>query len=300
MMLISWRNSGIDQFAKGHRPLAVLPGLDRKILRPCSRLGLIKAFWICLCGCFALFMGLSAGAQESSSGQVTPVLQVAQSSGDADLSAELYMLVQQLQQEVRELRGQIEELSYRQNQASKQERDRYVDLDRRILELRDELEKQSNSSVNTATSGQTATGVTPSIGQTSLEVEPAGEVSDDARQAYELAYNLIKQRKYDEAVTSLHSFINDYPSSDLAPNAYYWLGEVYLVLPKLEQARQAFIVVIGKYPNHRKAPDASYKLGVTYQRLGNREEAVRYLDQTITRYPDSSAANLAKDYLTQI
>lgn len=234
-------------------------------------------------------------ADQHSAQKASPVLQVSPpNSSQPDVSAELYMLVQQLQQEVRELRGQIEELNYRVNQSSKQERERYIDLDRRILELRQDLDGKAVAPVAAAQpSGDTE----PSPVKVS---EPVGEVTETAQNAYDSAYNLIKQRQYDEAVTALHVFINDFPESDLTPNAYYWLGEVYLVLPKLEQARQSFIVVVGKYPAHRKASDALYKLGVTYHRLGNREEAEKYLRQTMERYPDSSAANLARDYQKQL
>ena len=43
-----------------------------------------------------------------------------------------------------------------------------------------------------------------------------------------------------------------------------------------------------------------YKLGVTYHRIGNETEAEFYLNQTIAKYPNTSAANLAKDYMARI
>lgn len=80
-------------------------------------------------------------------------------------------------------------------------------------------------------------------------------------------------------------------------NAYYWLGEVYLVKPQLEQARQAFSIVATRYADHRKAPDAVYKLGVTLDRLDEKSEARRQMEQVVNDYPKSEAAQLAKKYL---
>ncbi len=245
----------------------------------------------------AVLVGLLA-SQSSFAAQASPVLQVSQSgssSTNSDVSSDLYFLVQQLQQEVRELRGKVEELQYQVEQSKKQERDRYVDLDRRILELRKELDAAPPKAA-VSTGGNTAAVIAPPPSDTTAAAPP----SEAENNTYNAAYDLIKQRKYDEAVNALHAFIKQYPDSQLAANAYYWLGEVYLVIPKLEQARQSFIVVIGKYPQHRKAPDAFYKLGVTYDRLGQKDEARKYLEQTISRFPQSASANLAKDYLKQI
>lgn len=212
-------------------------------------------------------------------------------------------MVQQLQREVRELRGQVEQLNHRVNQSAKQERDRYLDIDRRLLELSSGNQKPATNNATAGNPAQTAV-IAPeagAAGQNTGSTVPTTEANQQAvREEYNQAYELIKQRRYDEAVVALHSFVNNNPDSDLTPNAYYWLGEVYLVLPKLEQARQSFIVVVGKYPDHRKAADAMYKLGVTYHRIGNETEAEFYLNQTIAKYPNTSAANLAKDYMARI
>ena len=85
-----------------------------------------------------------------------------------------------------------------------------------------------------------------------------------------------------------------------APNAYYWLGELYLVVqpPDLESSRQAFTMLLSQYPDNSKAPDALYKLGKVQCMKGNREKAREYLDQVISRYgsTNSSAVKLAREF----
>ncbi len=227
-------------------------------------------------------------------------------------------MVEQLQQEVQTLRGIVEEQSHQIKLLKQQGRDRYRDLDQRLLQLKQLPSSNSESSsapakekASTAlpqtTSKVVDSGSMPSStagGAGEDVVSPAApiETAPSAKQqrAYQQAYDLIKQKKYDQAVDQLHKFIELYPNSDLTGNAYYWLGEVYLVMPKFEQARQAFTVVVGSFSTHRKAADAMFKLGVTYHRLDKLEDAKFYLAEVVKRYPESSAAKLAKEYSAKL
>lgn len=206
-------------------------------------------------------------------------------------NAELFFMVEQLQQEVQSLRGLVEELQHEVSTLKKQGRERYLDLDQRILDLSKAVPVGSASAArgNTAASDSTVVAATSN---SAFGAPP----SKQQELAYQQAYDLIKVKKFDEAANALHEFIGQYPENDLTVNAYYWLGEVYLVMPKLEQAKQAFTVVISKYPGHRKASDAMYKLGVVYDKLNDKVNAKHYLTETQRRYGGSSAAKLANDY----
>ncbi|KZZ19137.1 hypothetical protein A3749_21310, partial [Oleiphilus sp. HI0078] len=181
---------------------------------------------------------------------------------------------------------------------------RYLDLDSRVLAL----SKQAKSSGSSSTVSNTSSVVSPSLSVngesegtkasvvTDVAVEPKKASSAEAKQAYQEAYGLIKDKKFDEAVTSFYTFIEKYPDGPLTGNAYYWLGEIYLVLPQLEQARQAFSIVVQAYPGHSKVADSLFKLGVAYDRLQNPTESQRYLSEVQKQFPDSTAAKLAKSY----
>ncbi len=269
---------------------------------------------------FSLVLALSfidsAFAQSTPAFQASPA-QIADSSGikptntEAKYSpaSELLFMVEQLQQEVQELRGIVEQQSHQIKQLKQQGRDRYHDLDQRLLQLKESGVRSLNSvspaggaaSQGSATDGSTvgggaAIGVTSAAALSKVKTEPSAK----QQREYQQAYDLIKQKKYDQAVDELHKFIALYPDSELAGNAYYWLGEVYLVMPKFEQARQAFTVVIGSFSSHRKAADAMFKLGVTYHRLNKLEDAKFYLSEVVKRYPESSAAKLAKEYVSKL
>jgi len=250
----------------------------------------------------ALAFTASASAQSTSAFQASsPSIVKPATQTQMNANAELLYMLEQLQQEVQSLRGMVEKQSHDIKQLKRQGRDRYRDLDQRLLKLQSGA--VSSPSVSAAIPSPAsvklapAAVVSPVIATT---VTSNGKPSAEQKRAYQQAYDLIKQKKYEQAVDQFHKFIKNYPSSDLTGNAYYWLGEVYLVMPKFEQARQAFTVVVGSFSSHRKAPDAMYKLGVTYHRLDNLKDAKFYLSEVSKRYPESSAAKLAKEYKEKI
>lgn len=213
------------------------------------------------------------------------------SAPGSQATAELFYMIQQLQEQVRRLQGDVEEQRHLINRLQEQGRDRYIDLDQRILELSEKVASQPEPGSAGASAPQADAGTAPVM----KEYRPPGP---EESQAYERIIDLIRnQKKYDEAITRIYEFIDQYPEGDLTVNAYYWLGEVYLVKPQLEQAKQAFTIVATRYPDHRKAPDALYKLGVTHDRMGEKEDARRVMNRVLEDYPSSSAAKLAARYL---
>ncbi|PPI84665.1 tol-pal system protein YbgF [Marinobacter maroccanus] len=211
-------------------------------------------------------------------------------ANNSQATAELFYMIQQLQGEVRRLQGEVEEQRHLINRLQQQGRDRYIDLDQRILDLSEKVASQPAPEAGTSTSSQ-ASGSAP----TAKEYR---QPDAEERKAYEQIQDLIRnQKKYDEAISRIYEFIDEYPEGDLTVNAYYWLGEVYLVKPQLEQAKQAFTIVATRFADHRKAPDAVYKLGVTHDRLGEKDQARRSMQTVIEDYPSSSAADLARKFL---
>ncbi|MDL0429791.1 tol-pal system protein YbgF [Marinobacter sp. TBZ242] len=242
-----------------------------------------------------LALGQAGGALAQS---VSPVFQdnaseAERKAGNSQANAELFYMIQQLQGEVRRLQGRIEEQKNLIDRLTKQSRDRYIDLDQRILKLSEKVAEapadNSDASESTAGAGTGDSGV-----KTRIYRQPSSE----EQKAYQEIQTLIHQeKKYDQAINRLYDFIDEYEEGDLTVNAYYWLGEVYLVEDQLEQARQAFTIVATRYGDHRKASDAVYKLGVTLDRLGNKEQARSRMESVVSDYPGTSAAKLAQKYL---
>lgn len=236
----------------------------------------------------AVLLPFALGHAGSVLAQSAPDVQ--RSANNSQATAELFYMIQQLQGEVRRLQGEVEEQRHEINRLKEQGRDRYIDLDQRILDLSEKLASPP--------APESAAGPSPATSGAKPVVKDYRPPGPEERKAYDEIQNLIhKQKKYDQAISRIYEFLDKYPEGDLTVNAYYWLGEVYLVVPKLEQAKQAFTIVATRYADHRKAPDALYKLGVTHDRLGEKDEARRRMQEVIDKYPASSAADLARKYL---
>ncbi|GGY85245.1 tol-pal system protein YbgF [Marinobacter zhanjiangensis] len=242
-------------------------------------------------------LAVSAGALAQSS---TPAYQNNQSearrqSAGNQGNAELFFMIERLQQEVRSLRGEVEEQRHQLDRLTRQSRERYIDLDQRLMELSEQQQQRGSGTGGSGSSTAAASSERPQPQTVSQEYR---QPSAEERETYERIQTLIQQDKaYDEAIGELYEFINEYPEGDLTVNAYYWLGEVYLVKPQLEQAKQAFTIVATRFQDHRKAPDALYKLGVVHDRMGEKDQAERYMERVVNQYGASQAANLAKKYL---
>ena len=133
-----------------------------------------------------------------------------------------------------------------------------------------------------------------------VEAEPQpGE-----REAYQSAYGLVRERRFEAAVDAFNAFLASYPFGRFAPNAHYWLGELYLVIEPVdpEAARQNFQLLLDQYPNDRKVPDALYKLGRVHALKGNTDRSKEYLNKVIADYGEEQhpAAQLAKDFLDSL
>lgn len=245
----------------------------------------------------AVALTVSAGALAQSS---TPAYQNNQSearrqSAGSQGNSELFFMIERLQQEVRSLRGELEEQRNQLDRLTRQSRERYIDLDQRLMELSEQQDQRQSSSSGSGGSSSSASSQRQAPQTVSREYR---EPSAEERETYEKIQTLIQQdQAYDQAIGELYDFIGEYPEGDLTVNAYYWLGEVYLVKPQLEQAKQAFTIVATRFQDHRKAPDALYKLGVVHDRMGEKDQAERYMKRVVDQYGASQAATLAKKYL---
>ena len=199
--------------------------------------------------------------------------------------SELFYRILVLQQELNELRGTIEEQSYLIKRLERSQKKQYLDLDGRLLELVGSENRDSKEA---------------SIKEDAeLDSEPVTKFSDE-REAYQYAFDLMRNRRYEESLSGFEQIIVNYPNGQYTPNAFYWIGELYLAESDNEKSRQAFVQVISLYPDHQKVPDAMYKLGVVYFALGDNQAALKYLEQVQRDYPESSAAGLASRYSTEI
>ena len=183
--------------------------------------------------------------------------------------------VDTLQAEVRDLRGQIDGLQNAKRELQKQQHDLYADLDKRV----GALEHGGGGSATGADGGQGASSTEQSI--------------------YGQAFDALKAGSYSVAIAGFQDFLNQYPSSSLAPNAEYWLGEAHYVNRDFAAAESAFQAVLDKWPTSAKAPDAMLDLGNTQLAQGKAAKGRATLHRVVSQYAGTDAANRAQTRLKQ-
>lgn len=221
-------------------------------------------------------------------------------NGPSSSESMLFMQLQQMQGEMAQLRGMLEEQQEQIRRLQREGLERYQDLDQRVTAAA--TRAPAPVAPDASAGGSSAT--PNSVGHTANNAAPVAPQNAAApgdpekeRLYYDTAFDLVKNKDFDKASQAFAAFLRKYPNSQYAANAQYWLGEVSLAKGDLKGAGQAFAAVAQNYPKHSKVPDSLYKMSDVESRLGNVDKAQSILKQIISQYPDSSAAQLARRQL---
>ena len=188
---------------------------------------------------------------------------------------ELASQIEALRGEIARLRGQLELIQNQVETADKRSKDLYVDIDTRLRKLEQTKE-------------------------TAAEKPPADAAPPPAEvKAYESALNLFKAGNYPLAVSAFQLFLYTYPSSKLAPNAQYWMGNTQAAQGQHKMAIASHQKLIATWPDDAKAPDAMAGIANAQDALGDRRSAQKTLEALLVKYPQSPAAASAKQRLQQ-
>ncbi|MDF1684817.1 MAG: tol-pal system protein YbgF [Legionellaceae bacterium] len=208
--------------------------------------------------------------------------------------------LQTMQQEVNNLRGQLEVQVHELQTLKQQQLDFYKDLDSRIREPNTStpqtLSQHDTTDINNL-NNQTEQAQTSAA--LSESTAPRGNPADE-QISYLAAYELIKSKEFDKAVMAMNSFISQYPRGGYTANAHYWLGELYMVKKAYPDAIQQFQTVLKIFPSSSKTSDCSLKIGYALLASGQKNSARQHLQDVIRDYPDTHAAELAAGKLENI
>lgn len=218
---------------------------------------------------------------------------------------DLLMRVESLQQEVQLLRGDSEVQGHTLNDIKKRQRDLYIDIDRRLLQL----ERQNNGTA-TYVPPAAAPVPEPEVAEpvkrpsTSPAPQPTQTVAayDEKaeRQAYQQAFNLLRELRYAQAVQAFRDFISKYPDGRYAHIAQYWLGEAGYAQGNFKTAIEDYQVLLARYKNSPKRAQAMLKIGYSHHKLNNNKEAIASFNDVIKTFPGTTEAGQAQKMLKEI
>ncbi|MBT3047842.1 MAG: tol-pal system protein YbgF [Candidatus Thiodiazotropha sp.] len=227
--------------------------------------------------------------------------------------ADLVLQVQQLRQEVQQLRGDLEVQKHNMDAMGRRQRDLYLDIDQRLSRF----QPGSAPIPNTPTLAPPMTPAPPSAapGQPPMTtvtepppatpaVPPVAAVTppDPKREAdaYQSAFNMLKQGRYGESITAFSNFLRDYPGGEYEDNAQYWLAEASYVNRDFDTALGEFLKIMEKYPTSPKIPGAMLKIGYIHYEKKNWTDARNILNELVTNYPATTESRLAQKRLQRL
>lgn len=199
-----------------------------------------------------------------------------------------------LDERLRQMTGQIEELQHKNMLLSEQMRRMSSDMDLRFHSLSQQLPVPmqpaafppvvSGATIPSGTSklniAVTPANMAPTPGapKGGLVAGPSGIPTMDTKNMspeaqYNYAFNLLSQNKFQEAEFAFRNFIQDNKGHPLLSNAYYWLGESYYVRKDYTNSTVQFLKGYQISPKGQKAPDNMLKLGLSLGNSGKKSEA---------------------------
>ena len=114
---------------------------------------------------------------------------------------------------------------------------------------------------------------------------------------YKLAFDQMSRGSHSTARSGFQTLLDQYPTSDLAPDAQYYIGETLQAEGNTAGADSVFSLVVSKYPSAPRAATALYKHGLFLQKAKRTSEARQAFQTVIDKYPRSDEAALAREQI---
>jgi len=229
--------------------------------------------------------------------------------------------IEQLQGEIQQLRGVVEEQAQTIADLQRKQNNMYADLDGRVQALTPPAPPPP--SAPPAAGGTSAAPVAvesaapvSGAGQPSTTTQPAAVAANQAapaaasvtapvasgneKEGYQSAYDSLRNGHNEQAIKLFESLLNAYPNGELVDSVQYGLAEAYRLNRETDKAKAAYNKLVSKYPNSSKVPDALLKLGYIEYDMQHLDKSREYLNRVVAGYPDSTPGHLAAKKLLQM
>ena len=210
--------------------------------------------------------------------------------------------IEELHEEIRILKGKLEETDYllkqkinafaelsEKRQIKLEGIDKTTSLNKdRIERLEQYLNLESTGPIpkRTPVSNETA-------GKQAKQKLSENDLYRSAKQAYD-------KGDFNTAREEFQKLLKEFPKSENADNAQFWIGEIYYREKWYEKAILEYQKVIEKYPKGNKVTASLLKQGFAFFNLGDKSNARLILSELIKKYPKSNEAKIAERKLKGI
>ena len=224
---------------------------------------------------------------------------------------DLFTQIESLKTELNKLRGQIEVLNNSVENTIKRQRDMYLDLDTRVMRIEQQggvppaptaapgapatplATAPSAPAAAKAPAAQTPAPAAATASTASTAAAAPGDAAAETRN-YEAAQSQRRLGNYQGAIVAFQNFIVQYPKSNLAPRAQYWIGDSYFNLRDFKLAIAGQQTLLKNYPDSPTVPDAMLNIASSQIEMGETIAGKKTLEDILGKFPISDAADKAK------
>ncbi|MFH0725942.1 MAG: tol-pal system protein YbgF [Pseudomonadota bacterium] len=235
-------------------------------------------------------------------------------------SAGLYAATEEVREEIRYVRGKVEEtghsleksrLNASDSTPEKESRlNRVEEVSRQNMERIAKIEQYLNFEVPFDASKRSAnlpekpaspstSAPSPTSTQTSAAAPPAKKELPET-ELYESAKLAFDKGESENSREQFLEYLKRFPKSKNANNAQFWIGEIYYRDKWYEKAIMEYQKVIENYPDGNKVPAALLKQGLSFFNLNEKPNARIILQEIVRKYPTSNEAKIAKEKLSTL
>ena len=125
--------------------------------------------------------------------------------------------------------------------------------------------------------------VDPAPGAPASTLPPPGP-----REQLDASNLALRSGELDRAESGYKEFLQRYPTSRLAPEATFNLGDVFARRGRHREAAEQFLKVTTDFPTSAQAPQSLHRLGQSLERLGAKEQACAAWAEVPRKYPSAA------------
>jgi tol-pal system protein YbgF len=237
-----------------------------------------KLIWVLLSVCVINTVAVADLSNHTDTSGLTDDQRIARLENQQQYYATLTTQLSKAQSRIDALQGEIEDLQHQLSQVQ-QNQAAITTLQQQVAQLKAQQVTQAASPVKSK--------------------NPQEQKDMKAGQLFQAAYRHLMAKHYNSAQRDFTQYVKLYPKGEQIGEAYYWLGQLYLVQGNPDKATQAFRSAMD-YPTSEKAPDAMLQLGVIYQTNGDSAHAKQLFQKVVANYPGTPAAKNAQQHLKSL
>lgn len=200
------------------------------------------------------------------------------------------MRVDAIENELRVLTGQVEELQFRIEQIAKDATNRVGDLEFRLTEL-------EGGDVSTVGKTRPIGGEAPNVAS---DIPDGVELTVVEKSDYEAALASLNAGNFEAAVQQFDLFISSFPGGPLTAGAQFHKGEALAGIGDWKSAGRSFLDSFSSAPTGKIAPQALFKLGQSLGKLNKTSEACQTLSEVEVRFPADAMVTSADQEMQQL